>query len=373
MIENKPVVAVLGGGNGGFCAAADLTLRGFETRLWEFPEFLYTIEPIINAGGIALRGVAGEGFARPASVSTDIEATLDGAQLVLVIVPADAHKLIARTCAPFLTSDHTILLMPGCCGGALEFYNDSRASGAPSGILIAETTSLIYAVKKEIGNSVWARGLKKNLPLAAFPAVHTNRVLQQVSQVYDQFKPALNVLETSFHNLNHIVHPPGMLANLGYIEGTYQQDWHYYRDGYTPGTARLAEEMDNERLAIVRAFNLPEVSVHDTLRGYYSYQGLRGETLYEMFSTSPVHAPALGPKTTHHRMLTEDVPYGLVPLASFADIVDIPTPVMNAVISTASVINNTDYQQTGRTVENLGLGGMSPGEIQQYVTHGPNI
>jgi opine dehydrogenase len=262
--------------------------------------------------------------------------------------------------------------MPGCCGGALEFYNESRGGGAPPDIVIAETTSLLYAVKKENGNSVWARGLKENLPLAAFPADNTNHVLQQVSQVYSQFTPSLNVLETSFHNLNHIVHPPGMLANLGYIEGALQQDWHYYRDGYTPGTARLAEVMDEERMAIIRAYDLPGVSVHDTLKEYYGYQGMRGESLYELFRTSPVHGPARGPKTTYHRMLTEDVPYGLVPLASFASVVDVPTPIMNAVIATSSVVNNTDYSQTGRTVESLGLEGMSAGDIKRYVIHGPN-
>ena len=142
-MDTKPVVAVLGGGNGGFCAAADLTLRGFETRLWEFPEYKHTIEPIINAGGIALRGVVGEGFAQPASVSTDLQKTLDGAQLVLVIVPADAHKSVARACAPYLSTDHTILLMPGCCGGALEFYNELSSCAAPADIIVAETTSLL--------------------------------------------------------------------------------------------------------------------------------------------------------------------------------------------------------------------------------------
>ena len=372
-MHRAPVIAVLGGGNGAFCAAADLTLRGFEVRLWEFPEFKHTIEPVIAAGGIAMRGVAGEGFARPASVSTDIQSTLDGAQLVLVIVPAEAHKPVARACAPYLSSQHTILLMPGCCGGSLEFFNELNASVFNQNISIAETTSLIYAVKKENGNSIWTRGLKRNLPLAAFPASQTGQVRDLVSRVYDLFYPAQNVLETSFHNLNHIVHPPGMLANLGFIEGTTEQDWHFYRDGYTPGTARLAERMDAERLEIVRAFNLPGVSVQDTLNAYYSYQGVRGETLYELFSTSPVHAPALGPKTTHHRMLTEDVPYGLVPLTSFADLAGVPTPTMHAVISTASVINKADYLRAGRNVENLGLGGMSPEEILQYVNFGPKF
>lgn len=339
-------------------------------RLWESHQFEHTIRPVLQAGGIGIRGVVGEGFARPASVSTNIQATLDQADLILVIVPAVAHKTIAHQCAPYLENHQNILLMPGCCGGAIEFHNALRAAGAPTDVTVAETTSLIYAVKKDSGSSVWTRGFKHNLPLAAFPASHIQKVLDQVNLLYNQFIPADNVLETSFHNLNHIVHPPGMLANLGYIEGRDHQEWHFYRDGYTPGAARLAESMDAERSAIVEAFGLQAVSVCDTLQNYYSHQGIKGNTLYELFSTSPVHAPALGPKTTQHRMLTEDVPYGLVPLVSFADLADVPVPTMQAVIAAAGVINQCDYFLTGRTLETLGLGGMSISEIRQFVTDG---
>jgi len=36
-------VAVLGAGNGGITAAADLTLRGFEVALYELPQFSGTL------------------------------------------------------------------------------------------------------------------------------------------------------------------------------------------------------------------------------------------------------------------------------------------------------------------------------------------
>ena len=228
----------------------------------------------------------------------------------------------------------------------------------------------MYAVKKESGSRVWARGLKKYLPLAAFPAARTPGVIECLRSAFSQFKPARNVLETSFHNLNAIVHPAGMLMNMGFVEGHRLDEWYFYKDGFTQGIGRLGEQLDKERLALVRAFGLPEMSVVESLCRYYGHQGLNGRNLYEMFRDSPIHHPARGPKTTDHRMLTEDVPYGLVPYASFARLAKVPTPTIDAVITIAGVVNQVDYRQTGRTLESLGLAGYSQEQILHYVEKG---
>jgi opine dehydrogenase len=362
--------AILGGGNGGFCAAADLTLRGFETRLFEFPEFSHTLDPVIRNGGIQLRGVAGEGFARPAMITTEISDALDGVEMVLVIVPSAGHKLAAQACAPFLKEDQIVLLVPGNCGGVLEFRRKLIENGGPQRVLVAETTTLMYAVKKENGNGVWARGLKCDLPLAAFPADSTLFVLERLRTAYPQFIPAQNVLDTGFNNLNNIVHPTGMLLNMGFIQGERPETWYYYKDGYTPGVAQVSAQMDHERLEIVRAFGLPEVSVTEGLRKFYGHQGLEGEDLYEIFVNSPIHFAAQGPKTIDHRMFTEDIPYGLVPLTAFARLAGVQTPIMDSVITLSSVVCGVDFRQAGRDLGKLGLAGLSMDEVLDLVTFG---
>ncbi len=45
-------IAVLGAGNGGQAAAADLTLRGFKISLFEMPQFEQNLKPILERGGI---------------------------------------------------------------------------------------------------------------------------------------------------------------------------------------------------------------------------------------------------------------------------------------------------------------------------------
>jgi opine dehydrogenase len=55
-------------------------------------------------------------------------------------------------------------------------------------------------------------------------------------------------------------------------------------------------------------------------------------------------------------------------MASFARLVGVPTPLMDAIITLASVINEEDYRQTGRSLESLGLSGKPPYEIINYVS-----
>ena len=161
-----------------------------------------------------------------------------------------------------------------------------------------------------------------------------------------------------------------LLMNMGFVEGERPGGWFFYTDGYTQGMGEIGEQLDKERLSIVHAYGLPEISVVEALLRYYGHQGMNGRNLHELFRNSPIHHPAPGPKTTDNRMITEDVPYGLVPLTCFARLAGVFTPTMDAVITMASVLNKTDYRMTGRTVESLGFEGKTPGEIQQYVDTG---
>jgi opine dehydrogenase len=60
MVQQIRTVAVLGAGNGGCAAAADLTNRGFTVHL--FSRNRATLQPILERGGLELTGVVGDGF-----------------------------------------------------------------------------------------------------------------------------------------------------------------------------------------------------------------------------------------------------------------------------------------------------------------------
>ncbi|GAH76920.1 unnamed protein product, partial [marine sediment metagenome] len=54
-------------------------------------------------------------------VTNDIKLALEGAELIMIVTPANAHAKIAKDCAPHLKGNQVVILNPGRTGGALEF------------------------------------------------------------------------------------------------------------------------------------------------------------------------------------------------------------------------------------------------------------
>ena len=93
-------LAVLGGGHGALCMAADLSLAGHEVRLYlrNRERFGQTFA----SRRIGVSGAGRTGEASVAEVTDDVGQALAGAELVLVPLPAFAHEAMARLAAPHL-------------------------------------------------------------------------------------------------------------------------------------------------------------------------------------------------------------------------------------------------------------------------------
>ena len=116
-------IAVLGAGHGGCAAAADLTARGFEVRLHARRE--ETLSPLKKQGGVKATG-GQEGLFPARLLTTDVEAAVSGAEIIMLVVPSVAHGFYAQELAPLLTPDIPIFLNPGHTGGALHFVRELR-------------------------------------------------------------------------------------------------------------------------------------------------------------------------------------------------------------------------------------------------------
>ncbi|MDI6729779.1 MAG: 2-dehydropantoate 2-reductase N-terminal domain-containing protein, partial [Thermodesulfovibrionales bacterium] len=132
--------AVLGAGNGGQCVAAYLKLKGYETSLYDRYESV--IEPIKEKGGIELKGVSLNGLARIDNITTNIKQAVEGADVILVVLPAFAHEYIAENLALELKDGQVVVLCPGSTGGVLEFKRVLKEKNCKAKIKLAETNSL---------------------------------------------------------------------------------------------------------------------------------------------------------------------------------------------------------------------------------------
>lgn len=361
----KICYTVIGAGHGGKAMAADLADKGFAVRLYN--RTAEHIDEIILRGDIKLKREDGTHHMGHLTFATsDIAKALDGAKVIMVVIPASGHGDVARLCAPHLRDGQIVVLNPGRTGGALEFRQILNEQGCSTNVIIAETSTFIFA-SRSIGPAQARIFRHKNtVPLAALPAIHTSHVLETVHEAYPQFIPAPNVLHTSLDNMGAIFHPALTLLNAGWIERT-KGDFQFYIDGVTRSTARMLEVLDRERLTIAAALGVNTRSALRWLKDAYSAEG---ETLYEAIQANPGYQGIKAPRNLRHRYIFEDVPFSLVPMVSLGAQFGVSTKMIDAMIQLAYVTHGTNYYQRGRTVEDMGLKGLRVNEILNYVQEG---
>jgi opine dehydrogenase len=362
-------IAVLGAGNGGCAAAADLTLRGYEVRLFSRSE--KTLAPLLQRGGIEFVEGGKEGFAVPSLLTTNIAEAVEGVDLIITAIPAVAHEYLAQSLASFLRDGQRILLNPGHTGGSLHFAHFLRRSQLQAKITLYETVTLTYICRMPAPARVEVYRRTTHLRCAAFPGKYTAELVREIAAIFPNVVPAENVLETGFSNINAIMHPAGMLGNAGWIEKT-GGDFYYYREGITPAVGAWIEEVDKERLNIVERLGLKPLRFVDIFyQAGLTSEGARASgSAYRAIHESEPNRTIKSPATFDHRYIQEDVGYGLVPMAEIGRLVGVETPVIDALITLASVISRTDYRKHGLTLEKMGLASVSAKELRKIVQEG---
>ena len=283
----------------------------------------------------------------------------------MITAPSFAHKSIAENMAPHLTDGQIILLNPGRTAGALEVDRIIRETRGDIDVLVAEAQTLVYACRITGKAEVTIFKVKDELSLAALPAGRNSEVLKIIEPFYPQFKPAGSVLETSLLNIGALFHPTPALLNIGRIEAG--NDFEYYMDGITPIIGRFIEKLDAERMQIAEKMGVPTISVKEWLNECYDIDFTSETSLFQMIQNNKGYRGIQAPKDPYYRYITEDVPMSLVPLAELGKFADVSTPLMDSIITLASELHGTDYRKKGRSLESLGIAGLTIEELWDKV------
>ncbi len=360
----KPKFAIIGAGHGGHVFAAHLGIMGYNVKIYDIDE--RAIGPIQEKGGIELSGVL-QGFGKVELASTNIREVIEGADVIMVVVPASSHRNVAESLAPHVVDGQIIVLNPGRTFGALEVKNilDSRQVGEK--VTIAEAQTLIYLARRTGPAQARMLALKKegSIPLAAIPSRETNKVLKVLNTPFPTYGKANNVLDTSMNNFGAIVHTTPLVFNAGRAESKSPFKW--YHEGITKSVADVLEVLDRERMNVSEAVGADTYSLQEYI--YHAY-GVRGATAYEAIQNTAAYGGVMGPDTLQHRFMFEDIPTGLVPFASLGELLNVPAPNIKLIIQVASLLVKADLWHMGRTVQKLGLAGLSAKEIQKLVIEG---
>ena len=356
IVKESHKVAVLGAGHGGMAMAAHLALMGHKVNLFNRGE--ERLWGVRSTGAIEIIGEV-EGFGELNMATTSMAEAVSGVDLIMVVVPAFGHRWMAEQIAPHLVDGQIIVLHPGRTMGAFEFRQVLTASGVKADIIIAEAQTFIYASRATGPSQVHIFRIKHSIPVASVRAHLIPKVIQSLRRFYPQFVPGDNIFKTSFENVGSVFHPALCVMNAGWIENDI--DFQFYHEGVTPSVAMILEKIDDERVRVAEALGIRAITARQWLYMAYS---TTGNSLYESMKKNSGYRGILAPRSLKMRYLVEDIPYSLVPMASLGKMLGVNTEAMDSIILMGSIINSTDYRAEGRSVENLGIAGLSLRELR---------
>lgn len=362
---SDPVFAVCGAGRAGAALAADMSLMGFNVNLFELEEFAANITPIMEKGGIDLSGKTQSGktgFARLHKITTNPREAFEDSDLIMITSPAFGHELFFKTIFPFLRAEQIVMINTGYWG-SLRLASFLREKRAFEKITLAEANIMPYLSDKD-GNRVHIFNVKQDIKLATFPGDKVSRTFDIVELVYPQHKRVPNVLWTNFAPGNTGAHAPLLLPIAGIPFDRYR-GCKLYGEATLCG-AKLVEAFDRERMKVARALGC---NVETTFEWFKKAYGYVGGDISDALRKSP-HADRYIPAERLKGVASEDIAYFYVPASRIADSLDVATPLIKGIVEVMGTMLDTNYWETGITLEQLGFNGLTAEQIVKYVNTG---
>ncbi len=358
-------IAVIGGGHGAYAAAADLTEKGHNVRLWRRNRDDF--RPVTEKQAIFFKDFKGTRKVKLALAGTDIAEVVRGARIVVIPLPATAQESLVQELAPCLEDGQVILLCPGTLG-SLVMSRGVRENGCQARVIFAETGTLPYLARKHGPDTVAVTARATRLPTGIFPADQSDYAFKIIKEVYPAAELLSDALDGALMNAGPVIHPPLVLLNAGPIE--HFDYWDIHNEGTQPAVRRVHDALDAERIAVREAlgYGPPHFPLADHYNSSGGEEWMYGNSAHEKIVDSTDWREPLD--LYEHRYMTEDIACGLALFVSVADWAGIDVPVARGLLSLASAILGRDLRLGVRTLEGMGLAGLTAGQMRKLLTEG---
>lgn len=357
-------VAVLGGGNGAYACAADLSAQGHRVRFWR--RDARSLAALRASGSITLKDIDGERRVPIACITDDIGEALRGAALVVMPDPAFTQADNARRIAPHLADEQVVFLPPGSFGSYL-MTRLIREAGNRAQFAFAETGTLPWLTRKHGPATAAITARATRLPTGVLPARAQLQATTVIRAAFAALEPVEDALSAALMNAGPIIHAPLILMNAGPLE--HFERWDIHNEGTQPSIRRVTDALDGERIALREA--LGYAAPHFPLADHYRSDGdewMYGRKVHQKLTDSKDWREKI--VLTEHRYMREDIEQGLAFLVSVAEWAGVDCPVARGLLSIASAVVGRDLRASGRTLENLGLAGLSRDAMRNLLADG---
>jgi opine dehydrogenase len=393
-LKDKPI-AVLGGGATARGHAACAAHQGKEVRLYELPEFFDGLGCIkdkkeIRLSGLqqSLYGFKREGLAKLSIVTDDIKKAVKDAGIIIMSFPAVGNKAFLEKLIPNL-EDGMVIHFTTANFGSLVMKKMMREMGCDKKVIIGEWSSQPYGIRirnfggqqiPEVSINYWAISLRgSSMPLSDQESFfESKKYIPSLDSVVHPVKGD-TVVDIAFSNVNPVLHVPGTILGVGTMEnwgliyGYDKYEFSIYSHVYCPSISEVQKMMYKEVCQIAEAIGVGIQHFED--EEFFSRSNILGSehmgpNYVVPFNEQYKLALGTGPFTIYNRYITEDVPIGCHLYYELAKKFNIKVPIIESMITLASVMTKTDYWESGLTLEDLGIKDLNRAELLTYIREG---
>ena len=400
-LKEKPV-AVLGGGAVGKTIAADCVLGGNTVRLYDTPEFAKKTLAGIEKTGITLTGDPKNkyGFKRLGRayidvVTSDLAACIHGCGLVVVAVPSVAHEVFFEELVPLLEDGMIVHIIPDNFG-SIKLRKKLREKGIDKKLIIGGWSSAPYGTRVETEGGVMTsecRLVYRAITLrgAALPSTDQEDFLESSKALGcfdavtegDGYTSGNTVMDIGFSNVNPVLHCPGTLLGVGVMEnwgrifgGNDKYSYSIYSHAYCESIAEVQYAFYLEEVALAEAMGVDLQRFPK--KNFLSRTSIlgpeyMGDDCIVPFDEQWPTGYGTGPFTIQNRYITEDIPVGCHIYHELGKKYGVATPVIDSMITLASVMTGHDFYAEGLTLDDLGIGHLNKDELLNYLNEGVYI
>ena len=392
-------IAILGGGSVGRTCAADCKLAGNTVRLFDIQPFAEKSLQYLEKTGVTLVGTPKNkyGFSRLGNakfdmVTDDMAKAVDGVKLILVCIPSVAHEAFFEQLAPLLKDGQIVHIIPDNYG-SLRLRKKLREIGSTARVIVGGWSSAPYGTRIVTEGGVptpeqYLVYRAITLRGAALPDSDSDDLLESTRYLgcFDSITQGdgpvrgKTVLDIGFSNVNPVIHVPGtvlgasVMENFGRIYGDHDRyQYSIYSHAFCPSLSEVQVAFYKEETALAEAIGVDLARY--PREDFFSRASIlgpeyMGEGCIIPFDEQWATGFTTGPFTIQNRYITEDVPVGCHVYHELGKKFGIATPVIDSMITIASVMTGQDFYGTGVKLEDLGIGHLDKEELLQYLNEG---
>jgi len=315
---------------------------------------------------------AKKSFQPLALITRDPKAAIASADVVMVFIQTTYHEALAKKIALYFKDNQLVMLIPGYASSI--FYRQY----CPNSPIFAEGESTPNDARIVEPGTV--KVLFKNVrnALSFFPASRSTKGMAIASRLFPAYNInknniRQNIFDSALHNPNIIVHTIGlyvMYPMLEYCAKHHPDEVPYmYRDALSTEMAWLMiEKLDAEKMSVLAALGCKPIPYLEAC--LFRNEHDLTQDPRAVFESYKLSSPP-GPYSFDNRYITEDVPMGLVLLASLGDKLGVKVPECHRLIEMSGGILSRDFYKEGRTLASLGIDKLTKEQLLDFVEGTP--